>query len=87
MTSRKFKGRTFYVCDKKGSDPVCKFISWDLPVEGKQCDTCGSYMVWKKFRGKTYTKCANKDCPTNSKKSKKIDTSDENEEEETRGSK
>jgi len=87
MTSRKFKGRTFYVCDKKGSDAACKFISWDLPVEGIKCDTCGSYMVWKKFRGKTYSKCANKDCPTNSRKSKKSDTSEENEEEESRGSK
>ncbi len=70
-TSRKFKGRTFYTCDKKGNDPECKFISWDLPIEGKVCETCGSYMVWKKFRGKTYPKCGNRDCPTNARKSAK----------------
>lgn len=69
-TSRKFKGRIFYTCDKKGSDPECPFISWDLPVEGKTCQTCGSYMVWKRFRGKTYPKCGNRDCPTNARKNK-----------------
>ncbi len=68
-TSRKFKGRTFYTCDKKGTDPECGFISWDLPVEGKTCSVCGSYMVWKRFRGKTYPKCGNKDCTSNVRKS------------------
>lgn len=56
--------RTFYVCDKKGSDPDCKFISWDIPVEGKKCDTCGSYMVLHRFRGKMYPRCGNEDCPS-----------------------
>lgn len=70
-TSRKFKGRTFYTCDKKGTDPECKFISWDLPVEGAKCETCGSYMVWKRFRGKSYPKCANRECPTNVRKPSK----------------
>ena len=68
-TSRKFKGRTFYTCDKKGTDPECGFISWDLPVEGKTCSVCGSYMVWKRFRGKTYPKCGNRDCTSNVRKS------------------
>lgn len=72
-TSRKFKGRQFYTCDKKGKDPECGFISWDLPVEGKLCETCNSYMVWKKFRGKSYPRCSNRDCPTNAKKSAKKD--------------
>lgn len=68
-TSKKFKGRVFYTCDKKGSDPQCPFISWDLPVEGKSCQTCGSFMVWKRFRGKAYPKCGNRDCSTNKRKS------------------
>lgn len=72
-TSRKYKGRVFYTCDKKGSDADCKFISWDLPVEDKLCETCNSYMVWKRFRGRTYPKCSNKDCPTNARKTKSKD--------------
>ena len=67
-TTRKRRSSVFYVCDKK-IDPDCKFISWDLPVEGKTCDTCGSYMVEKRFRGKKYLRCGNKDCPTNKRKS------------------
>lgn len=67
-TSRKFKNRTFYTCDKKGSDPECKFISWDLPVEDSKCEVCGSYMVWKRFRGKAYPKCGNRECSTNQRK-------------------
>ena len=69
--SRKHRNKNFYVCDKQGSDPNCEFISWDLPVNDKKCESCGSYMVWKSFRGKKYCKCANKDCPTNAKKSSK----------------
>jgi len=69
--SRKFKNRTFYTCDKNGTDAECKFISWDLPIEGQSCETCGSYMVWKRFRGKSYPKCGNRECPTNARKSKK----------------
>lgn len=69
--SRKFKNRTFYTCDKNGTDAECKFISWDLPIEGQACETCGSYMVWKRFRGKSYPKCGNRECPTNARKSKK----------------
>lgn len=68
--SKKFRNSKFYTCDKQGSDPNCPFISWDLPIEGKTCDACGKYMVWKKFRGRSYPKCGNKDCPTNQKKSK-----------------
>lgn len=78
MKSKKFSGRIFYVCDKKTS-PDCSFISWDLPVEGEKCKTCGGYMVWKKFRGKAYPRCADRSCPSNaSKKSaKKTDGEDE----------
>ena len=68
--SRKHKNKTFYICEKQGSDPNCDFISWDLPVNDKKCEVCGSYMVWKSFRGKKYCKCANKDCSSNAKKSK-----------------
>lgn len=73
--STKYKGRLFYTCDKKGSDPDCGFISWDLPIDGQKCETCGSYMVWKRFRGRAYPKCANKDCPKNAtKKTAKTDS-------------
>lgn len=75
--SRKYRGKTFYTCDKKGSNPNCDFISWDLPIDDRKCDTCGSYMVWRRFRGKSYPKCANKDCPTN-KTRKKSDDSEKN---------
>lgn len=72
--SNKYKGRVFYTCDKKGTDPNCEFISWYLPVEGQKCDTCGSYMIWKRFRGRAYPKCANPECPKNTaKKSAKTD--------------
>ena len=73
--SNKYKGRVFYTCDKKGSDAECGFISWYLPVEGQKCDTCGSYMVWKRFRGRAYPKCANPECPKNT--TKKTAKSDE----------
>ena len=63
--------RTFYVCDKKGNDPECGFISWDLPVENKKCDTCGSYMVLHRFRGKMYPRCSNEDCPSRKNRSGK----------------
>jgi len=69
LRSRKYK-RDFFTCDKKGSDPECKFISWDLPIEGKTCETCGSYMVSRRFRGRAYPRCGNRDCPTNKRKTK-----------------
>ena len=77
--STKYKGRVFYTCDKKGTDPECGFISWDLPIDGQKCEACGSYMVWKRFRGRAYPKCANKDCTKNAVKkgSKKNSTSEE----------
>ena len=68
--SKKYKGKVFYTCDKKGSDPNCSFISWDLPIDGKVCPECGSYMVLKHYGKKVYPKCANKDCPTNAKRGK-----------------
>lgn len=60
-TSRKRRKSIFYVCDKKGSDPECPFISWDLPLE-ENCKVCGAYMVEKRYRGKTYKRCSNKEC-------------------------
>ncbi|MDD4094888.1 MAG: type I DNA topoisomerase [Oscillospiraceae bacterium] len=81
--SRKFKGRVFYTCDKKGTDPECDFISWDMPLDGQNCEVCGQYMVMKKFRGKSYTKCSNKECTTNrSRKAKVTDTPTDAEEKE-----
>lgn len=66
VVSRKSKrGSLFYVCAKDGSDPDCKFISWDLPIDGQTCESCGSYMVMKRFRGRSYPKCSNADCDTN----------------------
>lgn len=70
------RGSLFYVCDKKGKDAECSFISWDIPIDGENCDTCGSYMVMKKYRGQSNKRCSNADCPTNAKykrKSKKTD--------------
>jgi len=69
--SKKYRNKTFYTCDKKGSNPNCDFISWDLPLEGKTCPTCGSYMVLKRYGKKSYPKCPNKECPTNTPKSSK----------------
>ncbi|MDO5033238.1 MAG: type I DNA topoisomerase [Eubacteriales bacterium] len=67
--SRK-RGAVFYVCDKKGTDPNCEFISWDLPLEEK-CELCGSHMVEKRFRGRKYKLCSNKECPNGQAKSRK----------------
>lgn len=69
-TSKKYRNSKFYTCDKQGTDPECGFISWDIPIEGRSCETCGSYMVWKRFRGRSFPKCGNRECPTNQKKSK-----------------
>ena len=70
LKSKKHRNKIFYACDKQGSDPECPFISWDPPIKDKKCPTCGSFMVYRKFRGKTYQKCGNRDCPTNAKRSK-----------------
>ncbi len=78
--SRKFKGRVFYTCDKKGNNAECGFISWDLPIDDQFCEICGSYMVMKKFRGKSYTRCSNKQCSTNpSKKAKSVESQSDGE--------
>ena len=69
--SKKYRNKSFYTCDKQGSDPNCDFISWDLPIEGKFCPECGSYMILKHFGKKAYPRCSNKDCPTNARKSRK----------------
>ncbi len=65
------RGSLFYVCDKKGNDPDCKFISWDLPIDNSACEVCGSYMVLKKYRGSTFKRCSNQDCETNAKYQRK----------------
>lgn len=70
IRSRKIRrGNLLFFCDKT-NDPDCDFTSFDLPIDGKVCDTCGSYMVQKRFRGRLYERCGNKECPTNAKKSK-----------------
>jgi DNA topoisomerase-1 len=68
--TRKGRSKKFYVCDKKGTDPDCPFISWDLPVEGKKCSECGGYIVAKRFRGRSYERCGDPKCPSNMKKPK-----------------
>ncbi|MBQ6016857.1 MAG: type I DNA topoisomerase [Clostridiales bacterium] len=66
--SKKYRNKSFYTCDKQGADPNCDFISWDLPIDGKVCPECGSFMVLKHFGRKSYPRCSNKDCVTNVKK-------------------
>ncbi len=61
------RGSRLYFCDKS-NDPNCDFVSFDLPLDGKTCETCGSYMVQKRFRGRLYERCGNSECPTNKKK-------------------
>jgi DNA topoisomerase-1 len=63
------RGNQLFFCDKT-NDPDCDFTSFDLPIDGKACETCGSYMVQKRFRGRNYIRCGNKECPTNIKKKK-----------------
>ncbi len=63
------RGNQLFFCDKT-NDADCDFTSFDLPIDGKICDTCGSYMVQKRFRGRLYERCGNKECPTNAKKKK-----------------
>ncbi len=68
--SKKYRGKLFYTCDKKGANPDCDFISWNLPIEGKTCPECGSFMVLKHYGKRAYPKCSNKDCPSNARKKK-----------------
>ena len=68
--SKKYRNKSFYTCDKQGADPNCDFISWDLPIDGKVCPECGSFMVLKHFGKKSYPRCSNKDCVTNVKKTR-----------------
>lgn len=75
--SRKYRGKTFYTCDKKGNNPECDFISWDLPIEDQKCEVCGSYMVWRRYRGKSYPKCSNKECSSNKSRKKSEEKSEE----------
>ena len=71
-TSKKFKGSQFYTCDKLGNNPECPFISWDLPIDGKVCETCGTYMVWKRFKGRSYPRAATRNArPTKKAKEAK----------------
>ncbi|MCQ2528953.1 MAG: type I DNA topoisomerase [Saccharofermentans sp.] len=71
LLRRTKKGRKpFYVCDKKGENAECDFISWDLPIDGKKCEQCGSYMILRRFRGKAYPRCANPECASNARKKK-----------------
>lgn len=73
IRSRKIRrGNLFYFCDQT-KDPDCDFAGYDLPIDGKACETCGSYMVKKRFRGRSYERCSNKDCPTQKKTAKKTE--------------
>lgn len=64
------RGNKLYFCDQT-NDKDCDFTSFDLPIDNKTCETCGSYMVLRRFRGRTYERCSNKQCPTNQSTSKK----------------
>ena len=83
--SKKYRNKTFYTCDKKGKDPDCEFISWDLPVEGKTCTVCGSYMVWKRFGKKVYPRCSNMECTTNTQCTSSRKKSEDNKEDASNG--
>ncbi len=56
---KKAKNKMKYlVCE---DNPKCGFISWDKPA-GKDCPTCGSFLV-RKFKGrKPIIKCSNESC-------------------------
>lgn len=58
------RGKPYYLCKKDGDQPDCDFISWDLPIDGEPCPTCGSYQVFKSYRRQLYKRCANPDCPS-----------------------
>lgn len=76
VSKKSRRNRIFYVCDKKGEDPECDFISWDLPVDDSDCEVCGSYMLERKRKSGSYNYCSNTDCPTR-KKEKKTKTDKE----------
>ncbi len=67
--SRK-RGTIFYVCAKEADNPNCEFISWDRPLE-EICELCASYMVEKKYRGRKYKRCSNKECINSLSKSQR----------------
>ena len=67
VISRKTKtGKKFYGCSNY---PKCNFSSWDKPM-GKNCITCGAFMVLRfSKQKKSYPACSNAECP--GKKGKK----------------
>ena len=52
-------GKLFYGCTNY---PTCDFVSWEMPVEGKACPKCGSYLTKKTIYGKLREKCSNANC-------------------------
>jgi len=52
-------GKLFYGCTNY---PTCDFVSWEMPVEGKLCPKCNSYLTKKTIYGKTREKCSNPSC-------------------------
>ncbi len=59
MVERKSKaGKLYFSCEDYTN---CKFMSWDEPT-GKKCPKCGEHIVIKLQKGKTITKCSNKEC-------------------------
>lgn len=73
--THKRRNSIFYVCDKKGSEPNCPFISWDLPLEEK-CPQCGAYMLEKTYRKRKYKYCSNPDCVSHAKKKSRSKTAE-----------
>ena len=52
-------GKLFYGCTNY---PKCDFVSWEMPVEGKVCPKCNSYLTQKTIYGKLREKCSNPNC-------------------------
>ena len=52
-------GKLFYGCTNY---PNCDFVSWEIPVEGKVCPKCNSYLTKKTIYGKVREKCSNTNC-------------------------
>lgn len=52
-------GKLFYGCTNY---PTCDFVSWEMPVDGKTCPKCNSYLTQKTIYGKLREKCSNQNC-------------------------
>ncbi len=52
-------GKLFYGCTNY---PNCDFVSWEIPVEGRKCPKCNSYLTEKTIYGSIREKCSNPEC-------------------------